>query len=98
LASSVLVEAGGFESGPGEQIGEGVEEQQVGFEPADFVNDLTASASLAVEELAAGPVSDGGSVAFGAAADVNADNAAVDPVGAGVIGAAIGAGFPGHGG
>jgi hypothetical protein len=85
LAAGVLLEAGGFEGGPGERVGKSVEEQQVGFESANFVNDLAASASFALDELAAGPVGDGGSVAFGAAADVYADNAAVDPLGPVVI-------------
>jgi hypothetical protein len=52
--------------------------------------------ALALEELAAGKVDDAGRVAFGAAADVDADDPAIEAVGAGVIAEAIGAGFPGH--
>jgi hypothetical protein len=88
--------AGGFESSPDELMGKGVEEQQVGFEAADFVGDESTFAAFALDEFAAGAVHDRGGVAFGAAADVHADDPAVDPVRAGVIASAIGAGFPGH--
>jgi len=97
----VLVEAGSFEGGPGERSGEGIEEQQVGFEVAnsvDFVGGEGTFPAFALDELPDGAVPDGGGVAFGAAADVDADDPAVDPMGAGVIAAAIGAGFPGHDG
>jgi hypothetical protein len=67
---------------------------------ANFVGDdgtfVGTFPALALEELAAGEVDDAGRVAFGAPADIDADDPAVDPVGAGVIAEAIGAGFPGH--
>jgi hypothetical protein len=96
LAAGVLVEAGGFEGSPGEQMGESVEEQQIGFEPADFIGDVGTFPALAFDDLAASAIGDGGRVAFRAAANVDADNAAIDAARAGVIASAIGAGFPGH--
>jgi hypothetical protein len=100
LAAGMLVEAGGFEFGPGDCMREGVEQQQIGFELADFAGDdgtfVGKFPALALEELAAGEVDDAGRVACGAAADVDAHDPAVDAVSAGVIAEAIGAGFPGH--
>jgi hypothetical protein len=55
-------------------------------------------AALGLEELATCEVDDAGGIAFGAAADVDADDPAIDAVGAGVIAEAVGAGFPGHDG
>jgi hypothetical protein len=63
---------------------------------ADFLGDRGAFAAVTFGELSAGAVGDGGVVAFGAAADVDADDPAVDAAGAGVIASAIGSGFPGH--
>ena len=99
LAAGVLLEAGGFEGGPGDQMGEGVEKQQVIFKSANtvnFVGDDGTFPALALDELAAGAVDDGGGVAFGAAADVDADRPAVYPAGAVVVSFAAGASFPGH--
>ena len=98
LTAGVLVEASGFEGAAGDEVTEGVEEQQVGFKFADFVGDGSAFLPLALGELPAGAVDDGRGVASPAAADVHADDFSVDPAGAGVIASAIGTGFPGHGG
>jgi hypothetical protein len=97
LATGVLVEAGVFEGGVGERDGDGVEEQEVGLEVAGLVGDEGMFASAAIGELADGAVADGGGVAGRSAADVDANDMAVDAAGAGVIASAIGAGFPGHG-
>jgi hypothetical protein len=96
LAAGVLVEAGGFESIPGNQMGECVEEQQVGFEPANSIGPKSTRLALGVDGPAAAKVRDGGRVAWGAA-DVDADHLALHPPGPGVIAKAVGAGFPGHG-
>ena len=70
LAAGVLLEAGGFECIPGYQMGQGIEQQQIGFELADFVDDLAASAAFAGEELPAGAVDPSGAGAEpGAAPD-----------------------------
>ncbi len=81
----MLVEAGGFESVPDELMGQSVEEQQVGFKLANLVGDQSPFAAFALDELSSGPIGNSGRVAFGAAADVDADDPAVDPVRAGVI-------------
>jgi hypothetical protein len=99
LAAGVLVEAGGFEGIPGDQMGECVEEQQVGFEPANFIGPEGAPLAFAVDELATAKVRDGGRVAWGAAAaaDVDAHHLALHPPGPGVMAKAVRTGFPGYG-
>lgn len=96
LAAVVLVKASGFESGAGDEIGEFVEEQQIGFELADFVGDKGPFLAFAVEEFSASPIGDGGRVALGPATDVDADDPAIPAPCARVIGAAFSACFPGH--
>jgi hypothetical protein len=98
LAAGVLLEAGCFESVPGDQVGECVEEQQIGFEFADFVNDLAASHAVASEKLAASPFDLGGRRGVGTGGNVLADDLPVHPAGADEIAEAVGAGFAGHGG
>jgi hypothetical protein len=82
LAAVVLEVAGGIEHRPDDRMGEFVEDEQVGLELADFVFDFLfvelALAADAVEKLPAGTVGDGGRVAGSAAADEQADDAAVD--------------------
>jgi hypothetical protein len=96
LAAGVLVVAGGFEGIPGEQGAERVEQEQVGLECAHLIGDDGTLPAVAVEELTAGAVDDGGGVAFGAAANVDAPDAAVDPLGAVVIPATARSLIPGH--
>ena len=97
LAAGVLVIAGRVQCVLGEQGAERIEQEQFGLEGPHFVGDQGALAALAVEQLAAGAVDDGGRVTFSAAADVHADDAAIDAPGARVIAATFFAGFPGHG-
>jgi hypothetical protein len=92
----VLVVAIGFEEGTDEGMAQIVEEEQVGLELADVVGAEGAFAAVGVAVEALGPVDDRGRFAFGASADVLADDSAVDAAGTGVIASAIGAGFPGH--
>jgi HAMP domain-containing protein len=96
LATGVLVEAGGLESIPDDQVGQSIEKQQVGFEPANFVGPEGAPLAFAFDEFAAAKVRDGGLVAWGAAADVDAHHLALHPPGSGVMATAVRAGFPGH--
>lgn len=98
LAAGELVIAGGVQDCADDALDELVEDEQVGFELADFVDDVLVSASVAFEQGAAGPVDSGGRVSFVAGADIFADDPAVDLAGAGVIAFAVGSGFPGHGG
>ena len=96
----MLVKTGGFQGGSGDRHGELVEEQQVGFELAHFVGAVGAFGLLlapdAFEQLPAGTIGDGGGIAFGAAADVDAAWPTVDPLGTVVISPATGARLPGH--
>jgi hypothetical protein len=95
LAAGVLMVAGGFESGTGNESGEGIEEEQVGLELSDFVGDGGALAALAFDERAAGLVDRRGRVGFGPDAEVFTDDVPVDAPGAGVVTSAM-ASFPGH--
>ena len=62
----------------------------------ELVDDEGPFAAMAFGKLAAGPVADGRGVALGAAADVDADNAAVNAAGPRVIGPSFSTRFPGH--
>jgi hypothetical protein len=93
----VLVVAGGFQSAAGDGLGKSVEEQRVGLEAADLVGAEGLPLAFDPGEGAAAPVALGGHVAAGPAAEVLADDAAVDPPGAGVVRAVLAAAFPGHG-
>jgi hypothetical protein len=98
----VLVIAGGVQGRADDTLGELIEDEQVGFELADFVFDFIdvelPLAALAFDQCAIGPVGSCGLVAFVAAAEVLANDPAVDAAGAVVIAFAVGSGFPGHGG
>jgi hypothetical protein len=89
------MEAGGLESGTGNELGEGVEEEQVGLELPDFFGDGGAFAAFAFDERAPGLIGRRGRRGFGAGAEVVTLDAPIDAPGAGVITSAI-AGFPGH--
>jgi hypothetical protein len=98
----MLVIAGGVQNGADDGFGELVEDEQVGFELADFVFEFLfvklALPALACEQCAIGPIGSRGLIAFFAGADVLADDPAFDRAGARVTARVFGEGEPGHGG
>jgi hypothetical protein len=98
LAAGVLVIAGREQCVAGKQGAERIEQEQVCLEGPHLVGDHGAPAAVAVEQLAAGAVDDRGRVTFCAAADVHANDAAIDAPSAREIAATFFARFPGHGG
>jgi hypothetical protein len=91
----VLVEPGGLEGDAGDRLGERVEEQQVGLEPAALVDDEGLPLPLAPEQRAAAPFALGGQLGTPSGAAVLLDDAAAGPAGPVEVGPAI-AEFQGH--
>jgi len=86
----MLMEAGQDQGGTGGSEHEVIEKAEVGIEGGPLF-------AFGFFTFSAGFVSLGGRFGFGPGADILADDTAIDPAGACVITAAIGAGFPGHG-
>jgi hypothetical protein len=93
----MLMEAGSFESIADQQSDQRIEEQQIGFEPPNFIGYESPLAAFAIEELPASPFNLRGRRRIGAGVDILSDDPVADPPVADEIAAVLGTVVGGHG-